>query len=398
MKNLTFFGKIAILIFAAVMLDACQSPIIQDDELSDELVLKSVSISAKSYIVQLDDVSIISELGKIKTYQGRKEKLRGLALGIMKKNGLSGGGLGFVYSNSIIGFSVKIAPGQLKKLAADSSVKFIEKDKVIILRPGKGKPNNNTPPVVESIPWGITRVGGGISGEGKTVWIIDTGIDLDHPDLNVDEARGVNFSSDKKLDDANGHGSHVAGTIAAIDNEIGVVGVAAGATVIPVKVLSRRGSGSYSGVIAGIDYVAGNAAPGDVANMSLGGGVSTSLDNAVIAAAATGVKFVLAAGNESDDANNHSPARANGPNIYTVSAMDNNDVFAYFSNYSNPPIDYCAPGVSIYSTYKGGGYATLSGTSMAAPHVAGLLLLGVISADGYVVNDPDGDADPIAHH
>ncbi|MFH1000588.1 MAG: S8 family serine peptidase, partial [Bacteroidota bacterium] len=123
------------------------------------------------------------------------------------------------------------------------------------------------------------------------------------------------------------------------------------------------------------------------------------IDLAVQALGNKGVFVALAAGNESDDANNHSPARANGPNLYTVSAMDINDNFAYFSNYANPPVDYCAPGVSIYSTYKGGAYATMSGTSMAAPHVCGLLLLtsGSLKTDGYVKNDPDGVPDPIAH-
>jgi subtilisin family serine protease len=130
--------------------------------------------------------------------------------------------------------------------------------------------------------------------------------------------------------------------------------------------------------------------------MSLGGGVSDALDLAVLNASGK-VEFALAAGNEADDANNHSPARVNGPNIYTVSAMWDGDRWVSFSNYGNPPVDYCAPGVYIYSTYKDGGYATLSGTSMAAPHVAGLLLLGRIHTDGYVTGDPDGNADPIAH-
>ena len=153
-------------------------------------------------------------------------------------------------------------------------------------------------------------------------------------------------------------------------------------------------------IIAGVDYVAANASPGDVANMSLGGSAYEPVDIAVQALGASGVLVALAAGNESDDANNHSPARAEGDNIYTVSAMDVNDYFASFSNYGNPPIDYCAPGVSIYSTYKSGGYTTMSGTSMAAPHVCGLLLLtgGNLNSDGYVIGDPDGDADPIAYN
>jgi subtilisin family serine protease len=114
---------------------------------------------------------------------------------------------------------------------------------------------------------------------------------------------------------------------------------------------------------------------------------------------AKGLFVALAAGNESDDANNHSPARANGDNIYTVSACDSHDIWAYFSNYGNPPIDFCAPGVSILSTYKGGTLATMSGTSMAAPHVCGVLLAtgGNPRSFDDVINDPDGNADPIVH-
>ena len=137
------------------------------------------------------------------------------------------------------------------------------------------------------------------------------------------------------------------------------------------------------------------ARPGDVANMSLGGGVSTALDTAVVNAAGSGVRFALAAGNESDNANNHSPARANGPNVYTVSAFAVGDIWASYSNFGNPPIDYAEPGSSIKSTWLNGGYATISGTSMATPHLAGLLLAGAVRSGGVVSGDPDGNPDVI---
>jgi subtilisin family serine protease len=176
-----------------------------------------------------------------------------------------------------------------------------------------------------------------------------------------------------------------------------VIGVAAGAKVVPVKVLDKRGSGLMSTIIAGVDYVTATGIAGDAVNMSLGGGAYEPLDLKVVAMGAKGLLVALAAGNESDDANNHSPARANGINIYTVSACDAADKWAYFSNYGNPPIDYCAPGVSIYSTYKGGAYATMSGTSMAAPHMCGVLLAtgGYPDSDGFVIGDPDEVDDPI---
>ncbi|MEB8328344.1 S8 family serine peptidase [Flavobacteriaceae bacterium KMM 6897] len=310
------------------------------------------------------------------------------------------------YSKVFNGVAAKLTSDEVSRLKSDNRIAYIEKDQMITLAPppGKGPGNGGGGTAAQETPWGITRVNGvtGYSGNG-VAWIIDTGIDLDHPDLNVDASRGFNaFTSGKdgqSFDDGNGHGSHVAGTIAAINNDIGVIGVAPGATVIPVKVLGSRGSGSYSGVIAGIEHVAANGGNGDVANMSLGGPISQAVDDAVFAAQSSEVKFVLAAGNESDDANNHSPARVNGNNIYTISAMNsNNDGWASFSNFGNPPIDYCAPGVSIKSTWKDGGYNTISGTSMAAPHAAGVLLLGSARASGTVNGDPDGEPDTIISH
>jgi subtilisin family serine protease len=299
------------------------------------------------------------------------------------------------YGTAVFGFAGTVPEGRLNALENDPRVAYVERDQVARIEP-EAKPGGGTQPA-QSTPWGITRVGGAGDGTGKTAWVIDSGIDLDHPDLSVDLARSRDFTGSRAgAEDENGHGTHVAGTIAARNNAIGVVGVAAGASVVAVRVLDRRGSGSYSGVIAGVDYVAANGRSGDVANMSLGGPFSQALNDAVIAASAQ-VKFALAAGNESTNAATRSPASANGANIYTVSAFASGDTWASFSNYGNPPVDFGAPGVSVYSTYKGGGYTTLNGTSMASPHVAGILLMGSIRADGNVSGDPDGNADPIAH-
>lgn len=324
-------------------------------------------------------------------------------------NRAAGAGLKHVYSHSIRGFSAS-ANSAAQLQARNPNIAYCEQDQEMAAIQGGpfdfrelGKPSAPAP--AQSIPWGVTRVKGGAgtgSGTG-TAWVLDTGIDLDHPDLNVDSSRSRSFTRESTADDGHGHGSHVAGTIGAKDNSIGVVGVSPGATLVAVKVLTRTGSGSNSGVIAGVDYVAANGGNGDVANMSLGGGVSTALDQAVIAAAATGVKFTLAAGNESEHANNHSPARANGPNVYTVSsfakgasATDTDDPWSSFSNFGNPPVDFAEPGSSIPSTYKNGGYATMSGTSMAAPHLAGILLTRSTPGSGGTVDgDPDGNPDTI---
>lgn len=355
-----------------------------------------------SYIVVLKEGALdVSNSRAIKDYALQTEVMHKEVSRLLTQNQVNADIIKNVYSSTINGFSARLDKFALAKLQADDRVKYIEQDKIIALAPppGKGKPGGGggTPPPQET-PWGISRVGGAADGGGLTAWVIDSGIDLDHPDLNVDVQRSRSFLGGKDADDpndSNGHGTHVAGTIAAIDNSDGVVGVAAGASVVAVRVLNRRGSGTTSGVIAGVDYVGNAGSAGDVANMSLGGGVSQALDDAVTNAASGGVKFTLAAGNESDDANNHSPARANGPNVYTISAMDINDDFASFSNYGNPPVDYCAPGVSVRSTWKNAGYNTISGTSMAAPHAAGVLLLGNARTSGSVNNDPDGNADPI---
>lgn len=317
----------------------------------------------------------------------------------------NGGQVDRVYSTALRGFAARMSRQAMENAKArNPNIAYCEQDQVVKIsqfqsnartrrKPGGG----GTQPAQET-PWGIARVNGGVAGTYATAWIIDTGIDLDHPDLKVDAGRSVSFIRRGTPDDQNGHGTHVAGTIAALDNGIGVIGVTPGATVVAVRVLDRSGSGSNSGVISGIDYVAANGRSGDVANMSLGGSVSQALDDAVVAAAAGGVRFALAAGNESDNANNHSPARANGPNVYTVSAFSAGDNWASFSNYGTPPVDFAEPGVAIKSTWMGGGYNTISGTSMATPHLAGLLLLGPVRSGGTVNGDPDSYKEPIGVH
>jgi subtilisin family serine protease len=325
--------------------------------------------------------------------------------------GQAGGDLGHVYANSIKGFSARMPAKAAARIAGSNPlIAYFEKDQIAFPFPppwcrdnpddprcggdgGDGGDGGSSDPTQE-IPWGVTRVGGAAAPTGRA-FVIDGGVDLDHPDLNVNVSLSRDFVSRGKNnggDDPDGHGTHVAGTIGAKDNSRGVIGVAPGAEIISVRVLGRNG-GTYADVIAGVDYVGAQGVMGDVANMSLGGGYSQALNDAVIAASG-GAAFVLAAGNESDDAAKYSPASAEGANIYSVSASDINDAFASFSNYGNPPIECAAPGVGVLSTYRDGGYATLSGTSMAAPHVAGLVISGGAFFKGSVSGDPDTDADP----
>jgi subtilisin family serine protease len=308
--------------------------------------------------------------------------------------------IGHVYKHALQGFSFRGSAQAAEQIAKRSDVAYIEPDGVATLpddlfETTGGKPGGGGS-ATQTTPWGITRIGGAGDGTGKTVWIIDTGIDFEHADLKVDVGRSANFARGSSADDGNGHGTHVAGTIAALNNSLDVVGVAAGATVVAVRVLDNSGSGTWSGVIAGIDHVAANGKTGDVANMSLGGGYNQSLNDAVANAASKGIKFAVAAGNDGADCKNYSPASTTHSNVYTVSAIGTNDCLTSWSNYG-APVDVAAPGASILSTRNGGGTTTMSGTSMASPHVAGLLLLGALHFDGAACGDKDGKADGIGH-
>jgi subtilisin family serine protease len=230
------------------------------------------------------------------------------------------------------------------------------------------------------------------------VAVIDTGIDLTHPDLKDNiVANKTCVTGTASGNDDNGHGSHVAGTIAAANNTIGVLRVAPKAKLFAVKVLNAQGSGTWSSVICGVDWVTANAASYNikVANMSLGGGGSSdnncgnsnfdALHKAICKSRDAGVTYMVAAGNSGANASNSVPA-AYDDAVITVSALADSDgqpggtgaatsygaddTFATFSNYGSV-VDLGGPGVSIYSTYKNKGYATLSGTSMSSPHVAG---------------------------
>ncbi|WP_199698728.1 S8 family serine peptidase [Aurantiacibacter zhengii] len=316
-----------------------------------------------------------------------------------------GGQVLHTYQNSIHGFALRAsARGIANMERANPHISFCVQDEVVSLAPPPGRGpggggSDGGSGSGQQTPWGITRVGGAVDASSLTrrAWVLDSGIDLDHPDLNVDTGRSRDFTGSRRgADDENGHGTHVAGTIAAKNNSIGVIGVAAGAPVVAVRVLDRRGSGSYSDIIAGVDYVAGAAGNGDVANMSLGGGANAALNAAVEAAAARGVHMVVAAGNDGANSANYSPASASGSRVYTISAIDQNDNLTSWSNYG-APVDWAEPGAGIPSTWKDGGYNTISGTSMAAPHAAGVLLAtgGTLRVDGYAGNDRDNQPDPI---
>lgn len=313
----------------------------------------------------------------------------------LEKNSIRSTSLLKTFAGEPGGFIAKLSKDELLRLKSDAGISMIEPDRIIAL----GHCFTVVAPWL--VTWNIHQVGFS-NGRGKVAWVIDSGIDFDHPDLEVDKTRSKSFiSGQTSYKDENGHGTHVAGIIGAKNNAFGMLGVASGATLISLRVLDKDGEGLLSNIIQALSYVITNAKAGDAVNLSLGeDGVSEILDQQVLNTAAKGIFISIAAGNDHKAADLYSPARVNGKNIYTVSAIDSAGKFAGFSNFGNDVVDYAAPGVKILSTYLNNQYAIMSGTSMAAPHVTGLLLLNGnnIKVSGTALNDPDGTADGIAHN
>jgi subtilisin len=309
----------------------------------------------------------------------------------------------YTYDAALNGYAARVPAQKLDEVRNDPNVSFVSADRRVHA-------------FAQTLPTGINRIEGDkssqMSGNGSgsvsnpAVAVIDTGIDLDHPDLNV--VGGKNCQSGTSYDDGNGHGTHVAGTVAAKDDGNGVVGMAPGAPLYAVRVLNNSGSGSWSAIICGINWVTANAGGLNikVANMSLGGSGSDdgncgnsnndALHKAVCRSVASGTTYVVAAGNSNKNLSGFVPAAYN--EVLTVTAMadfdgqpgggaaatcrsDVDETPADFSNFTrvdnSTDVNHtiAAPGVCIRSTWKGGGYKTISGTSMASPHVAGTAAL-----------------------
>lgn len=314
--------------------------------------------------------------------------------------------VGFVYKHALKGYAARIPTQRLSALARDPRVLFISED-----RPVKAT-GQTLPTGVDRIQADVssTKSGNGTGTVNVPVAIVDTGIDIRHRDLNV--VGGKNCSTGgTSYDDGNGHGTHVAGTVAAKDNGVGVVGVAPGTPLYAVRVLNDTGSGTWSSVICGIDWVSANAANYGikVVNMSLGGSGSDdnncgytnsdALHQAICKSVEKGLTYVVSAGNSALDFANSVPAAYN--EVLTVTAIadyngqpgggaaptcstGSDDTAASFSNFTtigsnDESHTIAAPGVCINSTWKGRSYNTISGTSMAAPHIAGTATLCIAS-------------------
>ncbi|GAA2328382.1 S8 family peptidase [Streptomyces kunmingensis] len=284
------------------------------------------------------------------------------------------------YTSAVNGFSVNgLSQTEARQLAADNSVGKVVQNKKFHIDTVQDNPPS----------WGLDRIdqadtaGDGkytypdAAGEGATAYVIDTGVRISHKDFGGRASSGFDaIDNDDNADDGNGHGTHVAGTIAGSAH-----GVAKKAKIVAVRVLDNEGSGTTEQVVAGIDWVTQNHKGPSVANMSLGGGVDEALDAAVQKSIASGVTYAVAAGNESADASTSSPARV--PEAITVASSTRDDEQSSFSNYGSA-VDIYAPGSDITSDWNTDDNATdtISGTSMATPHVVG-------AAAVYLAGHPD---------
>lgn len=283
--------------------------------------------------------------------------------------GKHGAAVTHTFGSALHGFVMRGDVTDAMRLAADPEVAYVEQNHRLHITDVQPSPPS----------WGLDRLDQrdlplddsysyATTAGNVTAYVIDTGVAADHPDFGGRVSGGVDvIDNDGDPDDENGHGTHVAGTIGGA-----TYGVAKGVRIVPVRVLDANGSGTTAQVIAGIDWVAQHASGPSVANMSLGGIVDSALDDAVRGAIDKGVTFGVAAGNDSLDARLSSPARVR--EAITVAASDNTDRRASFSNWG-PAVDLFAPGVDITSTWHDGGTNTISGTSMATPHVVGAAAL-----------------------
>ncbi|WP_108808704.1 S8 family serine peptidase [Aquimarina spinulae] len=386
---------IPIMIGTLFFLNSCSK-----EEFSEEVSTENPSIDiSAAQAVPNSYIIVFKEDEKLKK---NKQKVTQKASSILSKYKISSQKMKFVYETAIQGFNLDdISTKEVELLKNDPNIlavepNYIEKLDVTVeqgvMPPKNAGRSSNKATATEGyfetggdyVDWGVARVGGYTYSTDKTAWILDSGV-YAHPDLNIDYDNSTTFV-DKNWGDRNGHGTHVAGIIGAMHNGDGIVGVAPGAKIVAVKVLSDGGGGTQAQIIAGINYVANNAKYGDVWNYSIGYKKRTT--NVAYETAFKSLAKVtfgaMAAGNSNDDVQYYSPQRKFITNSWVVGNMTNTDAAASGSNYGDN-VHAWGPGTGVWSCGIGGNeFAKKSGTSMASPYVAGVLL---VKGNGKIVSD-----------
>jgi len=388
------------------------------ENLDEYAHLKSGDIIPDRFIILLSDDNKINEFRnyQLTLIKQKKDEMKSYISSkvstIISENFISEYEISDIYYSVLQGFAIRIKNIEdVNKLKVDKRIRSIKND-VLIKLESDNKLNKPQKTLLEEqyIPWGVKRVGGPFDGTQapRKAWIIDSGIDMDHPDLNVDQSLSTYFVGSSPNDCAN-HGTLVAGVIGAKNNNIGVVGVAAGARVVSVRCFDCAGHALASTAISGVQYVINHGQAGDVINCSWGWRFTNPDHNANISfalysAAQLGFWITIAAGNDRANVSSYVPAGGIGHlNSFVLSGIDSTDNWYYWSNYGTS-VNFSLPAVNILSTSMNDGYATMSGTSFAAPTMAGMILyyygFGYTYSDmfkvtGYARNDPDGNADKI---
>ncbi|WP_329102399.1 S8 family peptidase [Micromonospora sp. NBC_01699] len=368
--DLRYARRLALGIFiaSATAAVATSSPAIAAPATGEVRLAGSPTAVAGSYIVVLKDGAVGASAGTARAAAAVPTKAGALA-------DKYGGSVARVYGAALNGFEARLSAKAAERLAAHPDVAYVEQDQVVSINATQTNPPS----------WGLDRIDQRNlplnqsytypnTASNVRAYIIDTGIRFSHNDFGGRATSGYDAVDGGSADDCNGHGTHVAGTVGG-----SAYGVAKAVRLVGVRVLNCSGSGTNAGVIAGVNWVTQNAVKPAVANMSLGGGASTALDNAVASSISSGVTYALAAGNSNANACNSSPART--ASAITVGATTSTDARASYSNIGTC-LDIFAPGSSITSAWYTSNTATnsISGTSMAAPHVAGAAAL-VLSAN-----------------
>jgi hypothetical protein len=442
MKKMTQQALLATLIAGGLFV-SCQKTDSSLEQNANKVQTVEEAIKNEYIVVLKDDLPAVeqmrrqadaAEITTQEAYATALAPMTAYANNFMKQHQMDEKKILKVYGNAFNGFLATLTANEVAALKRDGAVLSIEQNHYLKTAPvatDLNKFNTTTsgqnfvfdengvafwkrnPQLISA---GVSKARGFVNGVGKVIYVIDTGVDPAHPDLNVDVARAANFITlnvwnpqtftNPGLGDFCGHGTAVAGFAAAKNNDGGVVGVAAGATVVGVKVLFKDpnqgnvfngGIGTVADIVNGIDYVAAIASPGQVCNISVNSPNNAFFNAAVIRLANKGVYVTVSAGNSYINTAGVSPANVNHPRVFTVSAIDFANNFAPFSNFG-ADVDYTQVGVGGVSTLPFGRIiAGISGTSFSAPILAGILsITKTPGSNGVAVNDPDGNPDRIA--